>query len=163
MLLTLTSHAINITIPIIIQTTIIPSPVCQGTSYLPEHTLERFQQYRQIYTKCTHVEGNLEIVFLDHPHLYPLDFLSTIEEISGYLLILGNYMDLIPLKNLKVIRGQSLFKHQDHFYSLYIALNYDPDQKDIGLKELQFVSLKGGHLVFQFSFYVKYCSTTFNF
>ena len=56
---------------------------------LPEHNAQlsaarqRYHQYRSMYTNCTYVEGNLEIVFLMGPgnETFDLDFLSGIQEV----------------------------------------------------------------------------------
>jgi len=119
--------------------------VCRGTSSGLGHTddqFERYQIYKTLYTNCTHVDGNLEIVFLGN---YSLDFsfLQNIREITGYVLLIANYVDYIPLTGLRIIRGRSLYEFEGKYYSLYIALNYDPHMPNVGLKELRFSSLHG--------------------
>lgn len=119
--------------------------VCQGTVSGLGHTddqNERYQLYRSLYTECTHVNGNLEIVFLSNYSL-DLSFLQSIREISGYVLIVANYLSYIPLTNLRIIRGSNLFEYESRQFSLYIALNYDRLRPDVGLKELRFTSLHG--------------------
>lgn len=69
----------------------------------------RYASYRAMYANCTHVVKNLEIVFLDGDDSYDLSFLETIREVSGYVLIVGNHIETLPLRSLRVIRGKSLF------------------------------------------------------
>jgi len=46
--------------------------------------LARYGRYRDMYTNCTVVDGNLEIVFLIGPgnQTFSLDFLSNIREVT---------------------------------------------------------------------------------
>lgn len=127
------------------QTNFTSLPVCRGTSFALAHndrTKERYEHYKYLYSDCTHVDGNLEIVFLDTPFSSDLEFLNSIQEVSGYVLIVGNYADTIPLRNLRVIRGDTLFQHDSRSYALYVAINYNPLGTE-GLRELQFNSLRG--------------------
>jgi hypothetical protein len=97
-----------------------------------------------MYTNCTYVEGNLELVFLMNASA-DLSFLQDIEEVSGYVLIFNVYVPHIPLSSMRIIRGTNLFQFDEDnkAYSLYVALNYDPQRAGIGLKVLDFVSLSG--------------------
>lgn len=47
---------------------------------------QRHHQYRSMYTNCTYVVGNLEIVFLMGPNneTFDLDFLSSIQEVNNF-------------------------------------------------------------------------------
>ncbi|GAB1602446.1 epidermal growth factor receptor-like isoform X2 [Argonauta hians] len=102
----------------------------------------RYETLKRKYTNCTYIEGNLEILFLDNSTIkYDLSFLESIREITGYVLIVRVYVDYIPLTNLRIIRGRELFEHGNKSYSLYVSGNYDPNSKQIGLKELRFKSL----------------------
>lgn len=103
---------------------------------------ERYQMYKTIYSNCTYVDGNLELVFLDGHEPYDLSFLQEIREITGYVLIVANYIEYVPLTNLRIIRGRNLYEHDGKYYSLYIALNYKKHSQHIGLKELRFTSLR---------------------
>ncbi|KAL8617989.1 hypothetical protein ACOMHN_040213 [Nucella lapillus] len=122
--------------------------VCQGTS----HGLVargdwkfRYEQYKDLYTNCTYLVGNLEIIFLDEMgKTFDLSFLSSIKQVTGYVLIVGVFADYLHLDNLQIIRGKTLFyypKNNDH-YTLFVALNYDKNSPTIGLKELRFTSLR---------------------
>lgn len=120
--------------------------VCRGSSTGLAHVgmaHERYEMYRKSYTNCTYIDGNLELVFLGEPSgkdPYDLSFLQNIREITGYVLIVANYADYIPLTSLRIIRGRTLFEHESKYYSLYVALNYKP-QSTVGLKELWLTSL----------------------
>lgn len=102
----------------------------------------RYENYRSIYRNCTFVDGNLEIVFLDRND-FDLSFLSTIKEVTGYVLIVSVFVDNLSLSNLRVIRGRTLYEHEQKYYALYVALNYNPNVITVGLKELQLTSLYG--------------------
>jgi hypothetical protein len=57
---------------------------CIGTDTGPSHDsnpASRYEHYRAMYTNCTHVLKNLEIVFLDGNDTYDLSFLSEIREV----------------------------------------------------------------------------------
>ncbi|BFZ21756.1 hypothetical protein BsWGS_24794 [Bradybaena similaris] len=107
-----------------------------------------------MYTNCTYVSGSLEIVFLEDPNVdYDLSFLSQIKEVTGYVLISGNFVDHIPLTSLRIIRGNPLFYHNktNSWYSLFVALNYERHGSR-GLTELRFTSLSeilAGKVFFQ--------------
>ncbi|CAH1790477.1 unnamed protein product, partial [Owenia fusiformis] len=120
---------------------------CQGTSTgmgFQGSASRRYDMYRQRYTNCTFIDGNVEIVFLDDDDVkYDLSFLKDIREVTGYVLIVSVYADVPFLTNLRIIRGRKLFGHEGKEYSLYVALNYQKSaiSKQVGLKELQFKSL----------------------
>jgi len=129
--------------------------VCRGTTNGLHHTDDTdymYQTYISLYSNCTFVDGNLEIVFLDKQNNYDLSFLEGIREVTGYVLIVSVFADYVPLTNLRIIRGRTLFEHeyggQIRQYSLYVALNYKKNHFGVGLKELRFKSLqeiqKGG-------------------
>ena len=121
--------------------------MCQGTSQGINHQgtpLQRYNVLKSKYTNCTFVDGNLEIAFLDNRSIdYDLSFLSDIREITGYVLIMVVYADRVPLTSLRIIRGKTLYEHDNSHYSLYIALNFYKTSRTIGLKELGFASLHG--------------------
>jgi hypothetical protein len=55
--------------------------VCRGTHYDINHShggrpWDRYQMYRKMYTNCTYIDGNLEIVFLDGDDDYDMSFLK---------------------------------------------------------------------------------------
>jgi len=97
-----------------------------------------------MYSNCTYVDGNVELVFLDHKDNYDLSFLEHITEITGYLLIINVYADRIPLTSLRVIRGRTLFEHHGRSYSMFIVSNFKPQfPETVGVRELQLSSLHG--------------------
>jgi len=66
--------------------------VCLGTDYGVNHghleqPWERYLMYRKMYSNCTYVDGNLEILFLDGDHHYDMSFLKVCTVISTYFVI----------------------------------------------------------------------------
>jgi len=58
---------------------------CRGTETGFSHThadsRHRYADYQAMYTNCTHVQNNLEIVYLNNDDDYDLSFLSDIREV----------------------------------------------------------------------------------
>jgi len=80
------------------------------------------------------------------------------EQVSGYVLLaLNTKVDVIPLNNLRVIRGHTLFKVPNDptniGYSLYVASNYLKGSRSVGLRELQLTSFHG-ELLFRYFFFI---------
>ena len=76
----------------------------------------------------------------------PLPMLQDIREITGYLLIVSVYADVVPLTSLNIVRGRTLFNHLGRNYSIFISNNYRPDvtlSTGVGLRQLQMPSLHG--------------------
>ncbi|KAK7118642.1 hypothetical protein R3I94_022213 [Phoxinus phoxinus] len=125
--------------------------VCQGTNNKLTQLAQPDDHYRamvRMYSNCTIVLENLEITNIQEYH--DLSFLMSIEEVGGYVLIGINYVDVIPLGNLRLIRGHSLF---DGKYALAVVANFHRNESlenssINGLRELQMRSLteilKGG-------------------
>ena len=90
-------------------------------------------------TGCTYVEGNLEVKFLRQTH-YNMSFLKDIREVTGYVLILLVYPEIVSFPNLSVIRGTELYEGN---IALYVATTYHNRLNNTGLRELQFPSLHG--------------------
>jgi len=66
---------------------------------------------------------------------------QSIEEVGGYVLIGINYVDVIPLVNLRLIRGHSLY---DGKYAFALLANYHKNESsENGLRELRMRSLTG--------------------
>ncbi|XP_073534291.1 epidermal growth factor receptor-like [Phyllobates terribilis] len=84
---------------------------------------------KNIYQGCKIVLGNLEITHVEAGA--DVSFFKDIQEVGGYVLIAVNEVKSIPLVNLRVIRGETLYKNT----SLSIFSNYKPNSTD-GLKEL---------------------------
>ncbi|XP_056376519.1 epidermal growth factor receptor-like isoform X2 [Hyla sarda] len=89
-----------------------------------------------MYNGCEIVLGNLEITHLQ-PH-HDTSFLKEIQEVDGYVLIAGNLVKTIPLVNLRIIRGKSLYKNS----ALYISSNFNENKVANGLEELPMRQLK---------------------
>ncbi len=121
--------------------------VCRGTNQGLDHqgdAQQRFDRLKRMYTNCTFIDGNLEILFLDEEDtVYDLSFLKDIKEVTGYVLFMAVFAEYIPLTSLRIIRGRTLYEHNNASYSLYIALNYQKGSRNIGLQELRFISLHG--------------------
>jgi len=52
-----------------------------GFSHTHADALHRYADYVAMYANCTHVDTNLEIVYLDDDHHYDLSFLGDIREV----------------------------------------------------------------------------------
>ncbi|XP_075172257.1 epidermal growth factor receptor-like [Anomaloglossus baeobatrachus] len=113
--------------------------VCLGTNYKMIKlgtTEEHYNQLKEIYGGCEVVLGNLEITHLQ-PH-HDTSFLKEIQEVRGYVLIVANSVKTIPLVNLRIIRGNNLYKNS----ALYIFSNIDENNIEQGLEELPMRQLK---------------------
>ncbi|XP_043919333.1 epidermal growth factor receptor-like [Protopterus annectens] len=115
--------------------------VCHGTSNklsLLGSPKEHYGAIKRIFMNCKVILGNLELTHLEEG--VNLSFLETIEEVSGYVLIALNTVEVIPLNNLKIIRGAKLYDK----YALVVILNYEIQGergKTHGLQELRLNSL----------------------
>ncbi|KAJ8012241.1 hypothetical protein DPEC_G00066640, partial [Dallia pectoralis] len=121
------------------------STVCQGTSNRLTCIGSQEDHYVNMvksYSNCTVVLENLEITHAQAHH--DLSFLRSIEEVGGYVLIAVNTANRIPLDNLRIIRGHTLYNGD---FALTVLSNFDrPSEK--GTTELTLNSLteilKGG-------------------
>uniref|UniRef100_A0A665WJQ2 Receptor tyrosine-protein kinase erbB-4 n=1 Tax=Echeneis naucrates TaxID=173247 RepID=A0A665WJQ2_ECHNA len=111
------------------------------------------QQYRtlkKLYENCEVVMGNLEITSIDRNR--NLNFLKSIREVTGYVLVALNQFEYLPLENLRIIRGTKLYEGR---YALAIFLNYRRDGhyglRQLGLRNLTEI-LNGGVYVDQNKF-----------
>ncbi|XP_029698332.1 melanoma receptor tyrosine-protein kinase-like [Takifugu rubripes] len=119
--------------------------VCQGMSN--QLTLlgtreNHYDNMQRMFSNCSVVLENLEVTYtLEH---HSLSFLQSIEEVGGYVLIAMNDATIIPLVNLRLIRGQSLY---DGEFSLLVMSNYNRNLTSAtrnyssGLRQLQLSSL----------------------
>ncbi|XP_076000694.1 epidermal growth factor receptor [Genypterus blacodes] len=133
------------------------SVLCLGSSALPEKKVcqgitnrlnllgskeDHYASMVKAYSNCTVVMENLEVTYMDEHH--NLSFLRSIQEVGGYVLIALNTASSIPLENLRIIRGHSLYEGA---YALAVLVNYDK-AKGRGTTELPLISLteilKGG-------------------
>lgn len=108
--------------------------VCIGTSTRlssPTNRHEHYQSLVERYTNCTYVIGNLEITWLDRG--LDLGFLSSIQEITGHLLIAFVKAERFSMPSLQIIRGRDLFKlNSDQKEEFALALY----ENDLGSFEL---------------------------
>uniref|UniRef100_W5JY52 Receptor protein-tyrosine kinase n=1 Tax=Astyanax mexicanus TaxID=7994 RepID=W5JY52_ASTMX len=106
--------------------------VCLGTDMklaLPSSLENHYEMLRLLYTDCQVVHGNLEITHLQGKQ--DLSFLEGIVEVQGYVLIAHVSVPVIPLKNLRIIRGSQLYNS-----SFALAALENPQ-----VEQLQFSSL----------------------
>ncbi|KAL1790884.1 epidermal growth factor receptor, partial [Sigmodon hispidus] len=112
--------------------------VCQGTSNRLTQlgTFEdHFLSLQRMFNNCEVVLGNLEITYVQRN--YDLSFLKTIQEVAGYVLIALNTVENIPLENLQIIRGNTLYENT---YALAVLSNYGENKT--GLRELPMRNLQ---------------------
>uniref|UniRef100_A0A8C9VK47 Receptor protein-tyrosine kinase n=1 Tax=Scleropages formosus TaxID=113540 RepID=A0A8C9VK47_SCLFO len=113
--------------------------VCLGTDMklaLPSSLENHHRILKLLYTGCQVVHGNLEIT---HLHGTPdLSFLQDIAEVQGYVLISHVSVDVIPLDNLRIIRGSQLYNSS---YALAVLDNTVKSAGGPGLRELRMKSL----------------------
>uniref|UniRef100_A0A3Q3RBV8 Receptor protein-tyrosine kinase n=1 Tax=Monopterus albus TaxID=43700 RepID=A0A3Q3RBV8_MONAL len=98
---------------------------------------DHYQNMVKTYSNCTVVLENLEVTYMDEHR--DLSFLRSIEEVGGYVLIALNTASRIPLENLRIIRGHSLYEGG---FALAVLANYDKATGQ-GTNELLLTSLTG--------------------
>ncbi|KAL5011220.1 hypothetical protein ScPMuIL_011697, partial [Solemya velum] len=94
-----------------------------------------YDRFRSRYRDCTYVSGNLEITHMSRYIASDLSFLSTIEVVTGYVLIGLVTVDTIPLHSLRVIGGDNTFEIMGGNRALAVVMCD-------GLQELQMPSLQ---------------------
>ncbi|KAF5909313.1 receptor tyrosine-protein kinase erbB-3-like, partial [Clarias magur] len=107
--------------------------MCLGTQNLLSVTgnsVLQYQRMKEIYTGCQIVMGNLEITHMEHNRDF--SFLKSIREVTGYVLIAINQFKYLPLEQLRVIRGTSLYEGS---FALAVFINYQKDG-EYGIEEL---------------------------
>ncbi|KAM9719570.1 epidermal growth factor receptor [Menidia menidia] len=119
--------------------------VCQGITNrlnLLGSKEDHYLNMVKTFSNCTVVLENLEITYMEEHH--DLSFLRSITEVGGYVLIALNTASRIPLENLRIIRGHSLYEGT---FALAALANYDKST-GLGTTELLLTSLteiiKGG-------------------
>lgn len=101
--------------------------VCLGTNRrmsIPSNRSAHYLNLRDNYTNCTHVDGNLELTWLQEESL-DLTFLQHIREVTGYVLISHVDVRRVVLPALQIIRGRTPFKvhvHDEEF-ALVVTLS----------------------------------------
>uniref|UniRef100_A0A673LS67 Receptor protein-tyrosine kinase n=1 Tax=Sinocyclocheilus rhinocerous TaxID=307959 RepID=A0A673LS67_9TELE len=110
----------------------------------------QYKLMKEMYTGCKIVIGNLEITQMEHNRNF--SFLQSIREVTGYILIAINQFRRLPLEQLRVIRGTSLYEDR---FALAILVNYQKDGvyglKELGLTHLTEI-LEGGVQIIQNKF-----------
>ncbi|XP_074500456.1 receptor tyrosine-protein kinase erbB-3b [Sebastes fasciatus] len=112
--------------------------VCPGTQNGLSSTGSQETQYNLIkdrYDGCEIIMGNLEVTQIENN--WDLSFLKTIREVTGYVLIAMNHFQEIPLGQLRVIRGNSLYERR---FALSVFFNYPKDGSN-GLRQLGLANL----------------------
>ncbi|XP_053354504.1 receptor tyrosine-protein kinase erbB-3a [Clarias gariepinus] len=107
--------------------------MCLGTQNMLSVTGNselQYQRMKEIYTGCQIVMGNLEITHMEHNRDF--SFLKSIREVTGYVLIAINQFRYLPLEQLRVIRGTSLYEGR---FALAVLVNYQKDG-EYGIQEL---------------------------
>uniref|UniRef100_A0A8C7HYS9 Receptor protein-tyrosine kinase n=1 Tax=Oncorhynchus kisutch TaxID=8019 RepID=A0A8C7HYS9_ONCKI len=104
---------------------------------LPSSLENHYETLRLLYTDCQVVHGNLEITHLRGKP--DLSFLQGIVEVQGYVLIARVSVSVVPLDNLRIIRGSQLYNSS---YALAVLDNTLP-QEGVGLRVLRLRSLTG--------------------
>uniref|UniRef100_A0A6Q2XV13 Receptor protein-tyrosine kinase n=1 Tax=Esox lucius TaxID=8010 RepID=A0A6Q2XV13_ESOLU len=114
--------------------------VCLGTDMqlaLPSSLENQYETLRLLYTGCQVVHGNLEITHLQGEP--DLSFLQSIVEVQGYVLIAHVSVSIVPLDNLRIIRGSQLYNSS---YALAVLDNTLP-RGGRGLRTLRLRNLTG--------------------
>uniref|UniRef100_UPI003AABDA4D melanoma receptor tyrosine-protein kinase-like n=1 Tax=Centroberyx gerrardi TaxID=166262 RepID=UPI003AABDA4D len=99
---------------------------------------DHYDNMVRMYSNCTVVLENLEVTYTQEHH--DLSFLQSIQEVGGYVLIALNKAATIPLVNLRLIRGHTLYENQ---YAVAVMSNYDRNHSSTtlnytsGLRQLQ--------------------------
>uniref|UniRef100_H3DC71 Receptor protein-tyrosine kinase n=1 Tax=Tetraodon nigroviridis TaxID=99883 RepID=H3DC71_TETNG len=112
--------------------------VCPGTQNGLSSTGSQENQYnltKDRYNGCEIIMGNLEITQIESD--WDFSFLKTIREVTGYVLIAMNHFQEIPLEQLRVIRGNSLYERR---FALSVFLNYPKDGSS-GMNRLSLMNL----------------------
>uniref|UniRef100_A0A8C7RCM1 Receptor protein-tyrosine kinase n=1 Tax=Oncorhynchus mykiss TaxID=8022 RepID=A0A8C7RCM1_ONCMY len=99
---------------------------------------DHYNNLVRMYSNCTVVLENLELTYIQDYH--DLSFLKSIQEVGGYVLIAVNKAAIIPLENLRLIRGHSLY---DNKYALAVMSNYEKNHSSVTLNYTRDI-LKGG-------------------
>ncbi|XP_064614336.1 epidermal growth factor receptor-like [Liolophura sinensis] len=133
-------HAIDV-----MQVGTVPEKECFGTSYRFGYSGTRQDHYDSLRTRyegCTVVRGNLELTIMDDPTVtYDLNFLRSIRIVTGYVLIGLTTVDVIPLVNLQMIRGDNLFRLMQRDYALAVVVTASVNQTT-GLGQLLMPALR---------------------
>uniref|UniRef100_A0A8B9LY11 Receptor protein-tyrosine kinase n=1 Tax=Astyanax mexicanus TaxID=7994 RepID=A0A8B9LY11_ASTMX len=135
---------------IILSVCLFSAAMCSGTHNMLSVTGSsevQYQRMKEMYTNCQIVMGNLEITHMEHYRNF--SFLQSIREVTGYVLIAINQFKYLPLENMRVIRGTSLYEDR---FALAILVNYQKEGvhglQELGLTHLTEI-LEGGVQIIQ--------------
>uniref|UniRef100_A0A3Q2QFV4 receptor protein-tyrosine kinase n=1 Tax=Fundulus heteroclitus TaxID=8078 RepID=A0A3Q2QFV4_FUNHE len=112
--------------------------VCTGTHNglsMSGNSEIQYNLMKERYNNCNIVMGNIEVNMMEHTR--DLSFLQSIKEVTGYVLIAVNQFSRLPLDNLRLIRGTTLYEDR---YALAVMLNYQKYGQH-GLQELGLTTL----------------------
>ncbi|KAB5546524.1 hypothetical protein PHYPO_G00073070 [Pangasianodon hypophthalmus] len=121
--------------------------VCSGTSNglsFTESSAQHYNNLKNLYSGCEIIIGNLEITLMERD--FNFSFLGTVREVTGYVLIATNQFHRLPLEQLRVIRGNTLY---DKEWALSVFLNFDGEYGlvDLGLTHLTEILVGGVQIV----------------
>ncbi|KAF5902062.1 receptor tyrosine-protein kinase erbB-3-like isoform X1, partial [Clarias magur] len=97
--------------------------VCTGTKNGLSYTGSSVQHYNMMkahYNGCEIITGNLEITLMVQD--IDFSFLGSVREVTGYVLIATSQFRRLPLEQLRVIRGTTLY---DKEWALSVFLNFE--------------------------------------
>lgn len=91
---------------------------------VPSNKELHYKNLKDRYINCTHVDGNLEITWIQNSS-YDLTFLENVQEVSGYVLISHVDIEHVKFPRLQIIRGKNLFKLNiwDSKFGLFVAFS----------------------------------------
>ncbi|XP_062872148.1 receptor tyrosine-protein kinase erbB-3b [Trichomycterus rosablanca] len=117
--------------------------VCLGTKNGLSFTDSPAQHYANLkerFNGCEIIMGNLEITQMERD--FDFSFLRSVREVTGYVLIATNQFSRLPLEQLRVIRGSTLYEKE---WALSVFLNHEDENGlvDLGLTHLTEI-LQGG-------------------
>ncbi|KAG9269097.1 receptor tyrosine-protein kinase erbB-3-like isoform X2 [Astyanax mexicanus] len=124
-----------------------PQEVCLGTTNGLSFTDSSALHYKNLkarYENCEIIIGNLEITLMERH--FDFSFLGGIREVTGYVLIATNQFSRLPLGQLRVIRGSTLY---DQNWALSVFLNFDGQTglEEMGLTHLTEILAGGVQIV----------------
>ncbi|XP_053338604.1 receptor tyrosine-protein kinase erbB-3b [Clarias gariepinus] len=121
--------------------------VCAGTKNglsFTESSVQHYNGMKARYEGCEIITGNLEITLMVQD--FDFSFLGTVREVTGYVLIATNQFRRLPLEQLRVIRGSTLY---DKEWALSVFLNFDGQYglENLGLNHLTEIMAGGVQIV----------------
>ncbi|XP_064641628.1 epidermal growth factor receptor-like [Lineus longissimus] len=138
-------HLVALLCPLLVVATAVPEKVCRGTTVgLQYLSIRGYSFYEKRYRNCTVVDGNLELTFIvgnSTNRNLDMSFLSSIREVTGYVLVSTSTFEELPLTSLVIIRGEGdLFMDR---FSMYIMANWYPSYgQGVGLKRVLVPNLR---------------------